>query len=476
VASQGGADSLTLAEGFKGQAIRPGQPGYDEARAVINGSIDKRPALVVQPRGAADVIDAVNLARDAGLPLGVKCGGHSVAGNGTVEGGILVDLSSLKGVRVDPAARTARANGGVLVGEFDRETQLFGLAAPLGRVTTTGIGGFTLGGGYGWLSPKYGLACDNLISADVVTADGRLVTASESENADLFWGIRGGSSNFGVVTSFEFRLHPVGPMVLAGLIAHPLDGRAGDLVRGYRDYVESAPEELVTALAVVLAPPAPFVPEWAIGKPTLAMIAFYVGDPEAGKPVVAPLKALGKPVADIVQPMPYTAFQAMLDGFSPNGLMNYHRGIHLRGSLSDAAIDAYIGATTEIAQVMSPLTQLILFRHGGAVSRVPDDAMAAGNRDATYMAHPIAIWPDPSQAKIHLDAVRRFSDAMAPFATGGVYLNFEPDEGEQKVRAGYGNAKYERLVALKEKWDPENLFRVNQNVRPRRASEMRAAA
>jgi FAD/FMN-containing dehydrogenase len=458
-------DELKLAEGFRGQVIRPRDSGYDEARAVYNGSIDRRPSLIVRPMGAADVIDAVNLAREHGLPLAVRGGGHSVAGNGTVDDGVLVDLSTLKGVRVDPKARTARAGGGVLVGELDRETQLFGLVTPSGRVTTTGIGGFTLGGGYGWTSAKHGLACDNLISADVVTADGKLVRASEDENPDLFWGLRGGSSNFGVVTSFEFKLYPLGPIVLAGMLLHSLD-HAGEIIRGYRDYVNNAPDELGTGMAILQAPPAPFVPEHARGKPALGIIAIYVGDPAQGERVIAPLRALAKPVADLLQPIPYTAFQALVDPFSPTGWHNYHRGIHLSG-LPDAAIDTYVKLSAEITAV-SPITQVIMFRHGGAVSRVPDGATAAGHRDAVYMAHPIACWQDAVQTDMHVRWVRRFSDAMSKFSTGGVYLNFEPDEGEQKVRAGYGPEKYARLVALKDKWDPENLFRINQNIRPSR--------
>jgi FAD/FMN-containing dehydrogenase len=465
---------VELGEGFKGEVIAPGDPGFDDARAVWNGSIDKRPALVVRPRGAADVIDAVNYARQEGLPLAVRCGGHSVAGNGTVDGGVLVDLASLKGVHVDPQARTARVNGGVLVGELDRETQLFGLATPSGRVTTTGVGGFTLGGGYGWLSPKFGLACDNLLSADVVTADGRLVTASEDENADLLWGLRGGSGNFGVATSYEFRLHPLGPTVLAGLLIHPID-EAPSLLRASRDYVESAPEELVTATGILQAPPAEFIPPHLHGKPVLAMFVLYIGQPDEGGAVVAPLKELGPPAVDLVAPMPYTAFQAMVDPFAPRGMLNYHRGFHL-GGLPDEAIDAYVDLGTEIALVSVPTTQSILFRHGGAVSRVADDATAAGHRDAAYMAHPIAAWQDPAQTELHLDWVRRFSAAMAPFTTGGVYLNFEPDEGEERVRAGYGAEKYARLVALKDKWDPDNLFRVNQNIRPSHEARVPAPA
>jgi FAD/FMN-containing dehydrogenase len=467
MAEQAGIAAIgELEEGFKGEAIAPGDPGYDGARAVWNGSIDKRPALIVRPTGAADVIDAVNYARANSLPLAVRCGGHSVAGNGTVDGGVLVDLSSLKGVHVDPEARTARVNGGVLVGELDRETQLFGLATPSGRVTTTGVGGFTLGGGYGWLSPKFGLACDNLLSADVVTADGRLVTASEAENDDLLWGLRGGSSNFGVATSYEFRLHPLGPMVLAGLLVHPIE-EAKSLLRASRDYVESAPEELVTATGILQAPPAEFIPPHLHGKPVLGLFVLYIGQPEEGGAVVAPLKELGSPAVDLVAPMPYTAFQAMIDPFAPRGMLNYHRGIHLSG-LPDEAIDAYVDLGTEIALVSSPTTQSILFRHGGAVSQITDDATAAGHRDAAYMAHPIAAWLDPAQTQLHLDWVRRFSEAMTRFTTGGVYLNFEPDEGEERVRAGYGAEKYAKLVALKDTWDPDNLFRVNHNIKPSR--------
>jgi FAD/FMN-containing dehydrogenase len=455
-----------LGEGFKGEAISPEDPGYDDARAVWNGSIDKRPALIVRPRGAADVIDAVNYAHERGLALAVRCGGHSVAGNGTVDGGVLVDLSSLKGVHVNPTARTARVNGGVLVGELDRETQLFGLATPSGRVTTTGVGGFTLGGGYGWLSPKFGLACDNLLSADVVTADGRLVTASEDENDDLLWGLRGGSSNFGVATSYEFRLHPLGPIVLAGLLIHPTD-EANSVIRANRDYVESAPEELVTATGILQAPPAEFIPPHLHGKPVLGLFVLYIGDPEEGGPIVAPLKDLGPPAVDLVAPMPYTAFQTMIDPFAPRGMLNYHRGLHLSG-LPDEAIDTYVDHGTEIARVSAPTTMSVLFRHGGAVSRIAEDATAAGHRDAAYMAHPIAAWQDPAQTEVQLEWVRRFSEAMAPFTTGGVYLNFEPDEGEERVRAGYGAEKYAKLVALKDRWDPDNLFRVNQNIKPSR--------
>ncbi len=447
---------------FRGELIRPGDEAYDWARRVFNGMIDRRPALIARPIGAADVIAAVKLARESGLPLAIRCGGHNIAGNGVCDDGLMIDLSRMKGVRVDPAARTARANAGVLWGEFDRETQLFGLATPGGRVTTTGLGGFTLGGGYGWISPKFGLTCDNLLSADVVTADGRLVTASERENADLFWGLRGGSGNFGVVTSYEYRLHPLGPLVLGGLLLHPID-RGQEVARAYREYVELAPDELATALAVLMAPPAPFVPAHLQGKPVFGMVVLYAGAVEEAEAVVAPLRRLGPPAVDLVGPMPYTAFQALLDHGAPWGLQVYSRGLHLQG-LSDGAIATFLEYGAEIAAT-SPWSQMVLFRHGGAVSRVPDEATAFCHRGTAYMAHPIAAWQDPADADRHLDWVRRFSAAMRPFATG-VYLNLEADEGADKVRANFGAEKYAKLAALKAQWDPQNLFRLNQNIRP----------
>jgi FAD/FMN-containing dehydrogenase len=457
------APALSLDPGFRGEAMLPGDPGYDGARSVYNGMIDRRPALIVRPRGAADVIDAVNLARERQLPLAVRCGGHSVAGNGVCEGGVLVDLSSLRGVHVDPRARIARANAGALWGEFDRETQLFGLATPGGRVTTTGLGGFTLGGGYGWLSPKYGLACDNLLSVELVTAAGRLVSASADENPDLFWGVCGGGGNFGVVTSYAFRLHEVGPLVLAGMLIHPIDD-APELLRAHRDCVEAGPPELSTATAIFMAPPAPFVPEHLHGKPVLGMMTLYIGDADDGATAVQRLRSLGRPAADLIGPMAYTAFQAILDPTAPWGLHNYNRGEHL-ASLSDAAIDLYVDHATAIARD-SPWTQTIVFRHGGEVSRIPEDANAASHRAAAYLLHPIACWEDPADTQRHVEWCKGLSQAMRPFSTGGVYLNMESGTGEERVRAGYGEAKYARLVELKDRWDPGNLFSINQNIRP----------
>ena len=448
--------------GFQGQQLRPGDAGYDDARAVYNGMIDKRPALIARCSGVADVVDAVGLARERGLSLAVRCGGHSVAGKGVCDDGVLIDLSSMKGVHVDAGARVARANAGVLWGEFDRETQLFGLATAGGRMTTTGVGGFTLGGGYAWISTKHGLACDNLLSAEVVTADGRVIRAAEDENADLLWGLRGGGGNFGVVTSYEFALHDLGPIVMAGMVVHPIDN-AREVARAWRDWVESAPEAVCTALGILLAPPEPFVPPEVQGTPVLGILAMYAGDPDEGAEVLRPLKSvIGPPAVDLIDRIPYTAFQAIVDPFSPKGWLNYHRGEHLR-SLPDEAIDAYVEYG---ARVRSPMSQTVIFRHGGAISRVPEDATASSHRDAPYMWHPIACWSDPADTASTISWVREASEAMAPFTTGGVYLNFEQDEGTEHVRAGFGSEKYARLAALKDQYDPENLFRINQNIAP----------
>jgi FAD/FMN-containing dehydrogenase len=456
--------AIELDGAFQGQQFRPDHDAYDDARAVYNAMIDRRPALIARCAGVADVVDAVNLAREKGLPLAIRCGGHSVAGKGVCDDGLLIDLSGMKGVHVDPEARIARANAGVLWGEFDRETQLFGLATPGGRMTTTGVGGFTLGGGYAWISTKHGLACDNLMSAQVVTADGRVVEASEDQNADLLWGLRGGGGNFGVVTSYEFRLHELGPIAMAGLAIHSMDN-AREVARAWRDWVEGAPDEVCTALGILRAPPEPFIPAELQGQPVLGVLAMYAGAAEEGARVLRPLKQdVGPPAVDLIDHMPYTAFQAIVDPFSPKGWLNYHRGEHL-AALPDDAIDAYV---EHGARVGSPMSQMILFRHGGAIARVPEDATAASHRDAPYMWHPIAAWSDPAESEREIGWVRASSAAMAPFTTGGVYLNFEQDEGERHVRAGYSPEKYARLVALKDKYDPDNLFRINQNIAPSR--------
>jgi FAD/FMN-containing dehydrogenase len=454
---------IGLPEGFSGTAIRPGDAEYDAARAVYNGMIDRRPALIVRPTGAADIRDAVAFARQQKLPLAVRCGGHQVGGISAVEGGVQIDLRSLKGVHVDPERGTAIANAGVLWGEYDRETEMYGLATPGGRVTTTGVGGFCLGGGYGWLSPKFGLTCDNLVGAQVLTASGNLIHVTEDTNPELLWALRGAGANFGVVTSYELRVHPVPPLLMAGMLIVPNDDRTGDMVRAYRDHVEQAPEELVTALAAILAPPEPFTPPELVGTPVLALIVAWLGDPAEAEEAVAPLRRIWEGAIDLVQPMPYTALQAMIDGFAPQGWLNYHRGRHL-GSLPDDVVDGYLEVGREIG---SPMTQGILFRHAGAVSRVAEDATAVSGRGAPYMAHPIACWSDPTDTEREMEWVERFTEACALAATGTLYLNFEPGDSQGDVVAGFGEEKYRRLAALKQEYDPENLFRGNHNIVPR---------
>jgi FAD/FMN-containing dehydrogenase len=458
------ADRVEALRGtFLGELLLPGDSVYEECRKVFNAMHDKRPGLIARCTCTADVVAAVNFARQNRLLVAVRCGGHSVAGLSICDGGILIDLAGLKQIEVDPQARTAVAGGGVLWGEFDAATQRHALHTPGGRVTTTGVGGFTTGGGYGWTSSKYGLTCDNLISAEVVLADGRVVTASEQENQDLFWGIRGGGGNFGIVTEFKYRLHPLGPIVLAGLAIWPIES-APQVMRSWRDYVDGAPDELSTACAILTAPPEEFVPGHLRGQVVLAVVAMYVGDPEQGASVIQPLKDLG-PAVDLIQPMPYTAFQAIIDPMAPKGFRSYWRGEYLKG-LHDEAIDTFIRHGSELAAAGKPLSQMIIFRIGQGVAATAEDATAFSHRGANYLFHPISMWQQPAADDRLISASRAFCSAMQPFSTGGAYLNFTP---EDRVRDAYGDAKYTRLVALKDRYDPDNLFRLNQNIRPSRS-------
>ena len=401
-----------LRAALAGDVILPADAPYEECRRVFNAMHDKRPAVIARCRSTADVVAAVGFAREHGLLVAVRSGGHSVAGLSICADGILIDLSGLKRIEVDATARTARAGGGVLWGEFDAVTQQHGLHTPGGRVTTTGVGGFTTGGGYGWTSSKHGLTCDNLLSAEVVLADGRVVTASEHENADLFWGIRGGGGNFGIVTEFEYRLHPLGPIVLAGLALWPIE-RAPDVVRAWRDYVDAAPDELSTALVVITAPPEPFVPESMRGQVALGMAAMYVGDPDVGAKVMQPLKDL-RPAVNLIQPMPSTAFQAMIDPMAPKGFRSYWRGEYLQ-SLSDEAIDTFVQHAPELTATGMPLTQVVIFRIGQGVTDVPDEATAFSHRDAQYLFHPISMWQAPADDDRLIAATRTFARRCGPF-------------------------------------------------------------
>ena len=443
-----------------GRVFFPSDAGYDDAREIFNLMHDKRPAVVARCVISDDVVACVDVARRSGVSVAVRGGGHSVAGNSTCEGGMVIDLAGLRRVEVDPEARTARAGGGVLWGDFDAATQAHGLHTPGGRVTTTGIGGFTTGGGYGWTSSKYGLACDNLISAEVVLADGSVVRASAEENPELFWGIRGGGGNFGIVTEFEFRLHELGPIVLAGLALWPID-RAREVMSAWRDIVDHAPDELSTACVILTAPPEEFVPDHLKGQAATGMAVMYVGDPEAGVEVVQPLKDLA-PEVDLIQPMPYTVFQALLDPSLPHGMRSYWRGEYMN-SLSNDAITAFTAHAPDVQAAGIPFSQMVIFRLGQAIQAVPDDAAAFSHRDAEYIFHPISMWADSADDE-HVIAVNRaFCEAMRPFTTGAAYLNFT---GEDRVREAFGDAKYTRLVALKDRYDPDNLFRLNQNIRP----------
>jgi FAD/FMN-containing dehydrogenase len=460
-----------LRDGFSGQVLVPEQPGYDDARHVFNGLIDRRPAVIARCASTADVVKAVEVARAYELLVAVRGGGHSVVGLSTCDDGIVIDLGGLKSISVDASARVARAGGGVLWGEFDAATQAQGLHTPGGRVTTTGIGGFTTGGGYGWTSSKYGLACDNLISAEVVLADSSVVRASEEEHADLFWAIRGGGGNFGIVTEFEFRLHPLGPTALAGLLMFPIE-RAPDVIRRWRDVADAAPDELSTACVLITAPPEPFVPPELHGQPVVGMAALYVGDPEEGAAAVQPLKDLG-PAVDHIAPMPYTDFQAALDPMAPWGVRSYWRGEYM-STLSDEAVDTFLEGGVELMRSSHPLSQMIIFRIGQGVTAIPEEASAFSHRDAEYIFHPIVVWTDPAEDERLIAAGRAFAAAMRPHSTGASYLNFTPEP--DRVRDAYGDGKYARLVALKDRYDPTNVFRLNQNIRPSRPAAEPALA
>jgi len=444
----------------RGEVLLPSDPGYDEARTIWNAMIDRRPGVIVRCAGAQDVVQAVRSAREHGLTLAVRGGGHNIAGNAVCDDGLMIDLTPMKSVRVDRARRTARMGPGVTLGEFDREAQAFGLATPLGINSTTGVAGLTLGGGFGWLSRRFGLTIDNLTSADVVTAAGELVKASAAENSDLFWAIRGGGGNFGVVTSFEFRLHEVGPEVLSGLIVHPLDA-ARDVLRFYRDFITSTPEEFVCWFVLRKAPPLPFLPVDWHGKEILGLAVCYSGKIDEGERVAKPLRTFGRPLADVIAPTPFTAWQTVLDPLLTLGMRNYWKSHDFR-ELSDGLIDVFVDHARRIPD---PQTEIAFAQLGGAVSRVPLEATAYTHRDAQFVLNVHGRWEDPAKDAKCIGWARELFRAAAPFATGGVYVNFLTQDEPDRVRAAYG-ANYDRLVGLKKKYDPENLFRVNQNIRP----------
>lgn len=441
----------TLKASLRGELFQLGEEGYDAARTIYNAMIDRHPALIVRCAGVADVITAVQFARSHHLLVAIRGGGHNVAGRAICDGGLVIDLSRMKGIHVDPTHRTARAEPGVTWNEFDRETQAFGLATTGGTVSTTGIAGLTLGGGLGWLMRKYGLACDNLVSVDLVTAEGRFLTANATQNADLFWGVRGAGANFGVVTSFEYQLHPVGQL-LAGMLIHPF-AKAKDVLRFYRDVTATAPDEL-TALAVLLTSPD--------GDPVVAIISCYTGPIEAGEEVMRPLRAFGPPLADQVGPMSYLQAQTMLDASFPPGLRNYWKTNFLK-ALSDEAIETLV---TYFATVPSALTAAVIEQFGGAVGRIGQEETAFSPRDQRFNLGIVSRWTDSAESEKHIRWTREFWEVMQPFATDAVYVNYLPEDEGNRVQALYGAAKYERLVRLKNTYDPTNFFRLNPNIKP----------
>jgi len=444
------AVTSTLSARLSGTVIRRGDTSYDEARKVWNGMIDRSPALIARCSSIADVVAAVNFAREHGLLVAVRGGGHNAGGLGSCDDGLVIDLSGMRGVAVDAARRIARVQGGARWREFDAATHPHGLATTGGLISTTGVGGLTLGGGLGWLMRSYGLAADNVVGVEIVTADGQVLRADATENPDLFWGVRGGGGNFGVVTTFEFRLHPVST-VYGGMLVFPV-ARAPEVLRRYRDLASSAGDELTTFAGLMTSPD---------GIPIVAVISCYNGPAAMGEKAIRPLRDLG-PVADQVAEMPYPAIQSMLDDGFPPGLQVYWRSDFLSG-LPDDAIDTLCD---QFAAVTSPLSALLIEQFGGAVARIPADETPFEHRGALFNYAIIARWTDPATASTHIDWARRASDAVQPFASGGVYVNYLGAEGNERIRAAYGPAKYERLVTLKRKYDPTNLFRVNQNIRP----------
>lgn len=436
---------------LQGEVLCANDPGYDAARSVWNAMIDRRPRLIIRCANADDVVQSVNFARTHELIVSVRGGGHNVAGKAVCDDGLMIDLSPMKGIQVDPADRTAHIEPSVLWSELDQATQAFGLATTGGTVSHTGVAGLTLGGGLGWLLATHGLACDNLLSAKMVLADGRRVTASTTENPDLFWAIRGGGGNFGIVTNFTFRLHPVGPTVLGGMVLYPVD-QAKAVLHFYRDFSANCPDPLTVYAGMISTPD---------GLPVVALIAGWFGDIEEGQQALAPLRAFGTPLADMIGPLPYTQLQSMLDGAAPFGLPRYWKSGYF-SELSDEVIDAIIA---HASRKLTPLSVAILFHLHGVGGRTAPDATAFIHRRDLWDFDIIAQWTDPATAEQNITWARTFWQAVAPFSTG-VYVNhLDTDDNAQRVQTAYG-ANHARLAALKAKYDPTNFFRLNHNIEP----------
>jgi FAD/FMN-containing dehydrogenase len=454
---QPGTDQLR--EQVRGEVIAPDDDGYEQARRVYNAMIDRRPAVVVRCANAGDVVATVNFAREHQLDLAVRGGEHSVPGFGTCDGGVVVDLSGMRGVRVDPAAGTARAEGGATWGDFDAATHAFGLATTGGIISTTGVGGLTLGGGIGYLARGCGLSCDNLVSADVVTADGRFLVASEDENDDLFWALRGGGGNFGVVTSFEFRLHPVKD-IYGGPIFYELRD-AGTVLGFFREFIADAPQELGGFPAFQIAPPLPFIPEDRHGEPFLVIVACWAGPLDQGARALQPFHDLAPVAAELVGPMPYPALNSAFDALVPPGLQHYWKANFVT-ELTDEAIGAHLEHGPKVPVVNSTVH---IYPINGVCHQVAPDATAFAYRDATFATVIAGMWPDPADNQANIGWVRDYYDATAPLSEQGGYINFMADDDQDRIKANY-RGNYQRLVTVKRKYDPGNLFHLNQNIRP----------
>jgi len=448
-------------EGFTGLVLRAGDDGYDDARRVFNGMVDRRPSGIARCTSATDVAAAVRHAVAAGLPLTVYGGGHAVTGSAVADGALCIDLRGLNAIEVDPSERLVRVGGGATWGELDAACQEHGLAVTGGRVSSTGVAGLALGSGSGWLERSLGFTCDNLLAAEVVTATGARVTATRTENADLFWGLRGGGGNFGIVTEFTLRLHPVGPLVLGGMLMYPA-AIAREVVTAWRELMLTAPDALGSGLAFLTAPPADFVPEPVRGHPVVGVVICWNGEEEDGRVALAPFLAQVPPAIDMVQVMPYTAVQQMLDPANPHGMQNYWSGDFF-ASVPDEAVEVLVELATA---PVSPLTQIIVVAGGGAIARVGDDETAFGSRTAAFNIHYLGMWPEPADSERNIASIKALCAAMKPWTTGTVYLNFLGDEGQARVAAGFGPEKYARLRELKRTWDPGNVFRHNQNIPP----------
>lgn len=440
-----------LRKSFKGSLLRPGSDGYDTARKIWNGMFDRHPALIAQCVGPEDVAQAIRFGREHNLKLAVRSGGHSFPGFSMCDDGLVIDLSKNRHVQVDAAARRARVDAGATWGDLDQATQAHELAVTGGQISHTGVAGLTLGGGMGNLMRKYGLTCDSLISADLVTADGQMITASADENADLFWGLRGGGGNFGVVTSFEFKLHELPTPIYGGLVAYPL-AEAKRVLQGHREFMAGAPDEVATTAAFMTSPD---------GHPAVGILICYAGDPATGEEVCRPLRSLGTVVMEQLGPIPYTVVQSLLDAAMAHGQRYYMRSSYL-DEISDDAIETL---AAHYAKVPSPMTAMVIISMGGAISRVDSDATAFPYRNAAYTYSAFSTWTNPAEDEKNINWLRGMWQDLQPYLGKGVYVNELADEGEDRVKAAYG-AAYSRLAALKQRYDPDNVFRLNQNIKP----------